>query len=58
MDQDVKAQLHNMYRIMWYMRGSITLEQAYNLTPEDMEILNNIIKENLEWSEKAGTPIY
>jgi hypothetical protein len=54
MDQDVKAQLHVMYRIMWYMRGSISLEEGYHLSLEDIEIINNVIKENFEWSEKAG----
>lgn len=42
-----------MYRIMWYMRGAVSLEEAYNLTPEDIEIINNIVKENIEWSKEA-----
>lgn len=36
------------------MRGSISLAEAYCLTGEDMEMINELIKENLETAKKTG----
>lgn len=45
-------------KICWYMRGGITLEEAYNLSYEDKEIIGNLIKENLETTKKSGMPFF
>jgi len=40
------------------MRGSITVNEAYQLTQEDREILSKIIEENLETAQKTGLPFF
>ncbi len=56
LEKETKALKDNLYRICWYMRGSLSVSEAYNLGPDDLEILNEIIKDNLETSKKTGMP--
>ena len=40
------------------MRGSMSYNDLmYNISREDIEILNNIIKDNLEATEKTRMPL-
>lgn len=47
-----------LLRICWWMRGSINYQQALNLSFKEREIINKLIKENLEAGKKAGVPIF
>jgi hypothetical protein len=40
------------------MRGSITIEQAFQLDFENREIINGIISENLETTKESGLPFF
>ena len=40
------------------MRGGITLAEAYYLTVEDRELINDIITENLETTKKTQLPFF
>ena len=40
------------------MRGGISLTEAYYLTTEDREIINDIIKENLDTAKKIDKPFW
>ena len=42
---------------MWYMRGSITLEEVFMLAYEDRQMISKIIKENIEATKKSGMPL-
>lgn len=53
--KEYKAEL---LKICWYMRGGITLEEAYNLSYEDKTLIGDIIKENLETTKKSGLPFF
>jgi len=53
--KNIKADL---MKICWYMRGGITLDEAFALTYEDKEIISTIIKENLETTKKSGLPFF
>lgn len=39
------------------MRGSIGLDEAFQLCLEDIELINDIIKSNYEASQKSGMPL-
>ena len=43
---------------MWYMRGSMTMTEAFELCIEDREIINGIIKENLETTKKTNMSFF
>jgi hypothetical protein len=38
------------------MRGGVTYEEASNMSSAEREIINGIIKENLETTKKTGMP--
>tara|TARA_B100000886_G_scaffold338410_1_gene301169 strand:+ start:5428 stop:5550 length:123 start_codon:yes stop_codon:yes gene_type:complete len=40
------------------MRGSLDLAESYNLCAEDISLLNDLVKENLETAKKSGQPFF
>lgn len=49
---------HELFKLCWYMRGGVQIEEAFYLSPEDREIIGNIVKENLETTKKSGLPFF
>lgn len=58
MENESKALKKELFKIAWYMRGSVTLEQAYMLDFSDRVVLGEIIKENLETTKQSGLPFF
>ena len=58
LEKETKNLKHELLKICWYMRGSITLDEAYNLCNEDKSLIGDIIKENLETTKKSGMPFF
>jgi len=58
MENESKALKKELYKIAWYMRGSVTLEQAFMLDYSDRLVLGEIIKENLETTKESGLPFF
>lgn len=48
----------DLYRMAWYMRGSLTADEIFAMCPEDRNILAKIIKENLDTTKKSGMPFF
>jgi hypothetical protein len=57
-EKDTKALREELFRIGWYMRGSINTNDAFLLTPEDREIIGKIIEDNLETTKKTQMPFF
>ena len=57
-EKDTKAIKNDLFKICWYMRGSVSIEAAHNLTVEDRELISNIIEDNLETTKKSGMPFF
>lgn len=58
LEKETKAYKLELYRICWFMRGSLSISEAYELSDEDIEILGNLIKDNLETTKKSGLPFF
>lgn len=58
MERSQKNLKHEIYKMCWYMRGSITAEEAFSLCLEDREIISKIIKENLDTTNKTKMPFF
>jgi hypothetical protein len=58
LDKDAKAIKKDLLSTCWYMRGSISYNDAMMLSSSDREIINDIIKTNLETTEKSGLPFF
>lgn len=58
MEKESKALKEELFRFAWFMRGAVTLEQAYQLDLQDREIIAEIVKYNLETTKNSGLPFY
>ena len=54
LEKESKALKHELFKMTWFMRGGITIEQAYMLDQEDREIITKIIMDNIENSKTTG----
>jgi len=58
MDKESKAIKTELLRMCWFMRGGMTLEEAYNLDHETREIISNIVEKNLETTKETKMPFF
>jgi hypothetical protein len=58
LEEESKAIKKELLKMCWYMRGSITIEQAYQLDTESREIIAQIIEENLQVTKESGLPFF
>lgn len=58
MEKDSKALREEALQICWYMRGSLSYEDAMLLSIEDRNIIDKLIKDNLETTKKSGLPFF
>jgi hypothetical protein len=57
-EKDCKEIKKSLYILCWYMRGSLTVEQSYQLDYESREIIQKIVEDNLETTKKSGLPFF
>jgi len=48
LDKQSKAISEELIRICWWMRGSISFEEAHLLSPTDKKHIGKLIEENIE----------
>ena len=53
--QDIKR---DVLKLCWYMRGGVTYDEAMQMSREEREIINTIVKENLDTTKKSGLPFF
>ncbi len=53
-EKESKALRTYIYKLIWHMRGGVTVDQAFELSFSDREIINELIKENIELTNKTG----
>jgi hypothetical protein len=58
MDKQVKALKAELLRMCWYMRGSISYDDAMMLSIQERETIGKIIKENIETTQKTKLPFF
>jgi hypothetical protein len=58
LEGSAKALKHEVLSLCWYMRGSISYDDAMLLSEEDRKIITNIVKSNMETTKKSGLPFF
>jgi len=58
MDKDCQNIRQEAIKMSWFMRGGLTYDQAMALGVQEREIINNLIKDNLETTKKSGLPFF
>jgi hypothetical protein len=58
LEEESKAIRKQLYKMAWYMRGSLSIEQAFMLDYNDRMIISDIIEENLETTKETRMPFF
>jgi hypothetical protein len=58
MDKSVRDIKEESLKLAWYMRGGLSYTEAMNLSMGERQIINSIIKENLETTKKSKMPFF
>jgi len=58
LENQSKALKEEALRLAWYMRGSLSYDEAMFLSDIDREIIGKIVKDNLETAKKSGMPFF
>ena len=58
LDKESKAIKKDLLKMCWYMRGGLTYDEAFNLSSQERDIINDIIKDNLETTKKSKLPFF
>jgi hypothetical protein len=58
MDKDCQNIRQEAIKMSWFMRGGLTYDQAMALGVQEREIINELIKDNLETTKKSGLPFF
>lgn len=53
-EKESKALKQEIFRLAWYMRGSMSLEEAFSMDIADRSLIVSIIQENIETSKETG----
>jgi hypothetical protein len=58
MEKETKALKDEIFRVCWFMRGSVSVSEAYEMTQEDFGVMNKVISDNLETTKKTKMPFF
>jgi hypothetical protein len=42
----------------WYMRGSVSVSEGFEMSAEDRKIISKIIEDNLETTKESKLPFF
>jgi hypothetical protein len=57
-DKEIKAIKKDLLTTCWFMRGSISYDNAMMLSYDDRRIITDLIKDNLETTKESGLPFF
>jgi hypothetical protein len=58
MEKDVRMIRQEALQLSWYMRGGLTYDQALQLSVTERNLINDLVKGNLETTKKSGLPFF
>ena len=57
-DRDSKALKKSIYKLCWSMRGGVTLDEAYQLSYQDRDLILKIIEDHIKITNETGLPYF
>ena len=57
-DKESKAIKEEALKMTWFMRGGVSYEEIMMLGFDERDIINKIIKSNLESTKESGLPFF
>ena len=58
MENSQKELKHELMKICWFMRGGVTYDEANTMSPQEREIIGQLVKDNMETTKKTGQPFF
>ena len=58
MEKETKALRHDLLKICWYMRGSLSVTEAWNATYKDRKLMFALADENLKVAKDSGLSFF
>lgn len=56
-DAEIDQLTHELGKLCWYMRGSLSWHEAYELDPQQRKVLGKVVEENIETVKKTKLPL-
>ena len=60
--KDFESQTKNLklelMKVCWFMRGGMSWNEALILSPDEREIVSQLVKENMDTTKKSGQPFF
>lgn len=57
-ERDSKAIRKHIFKLCWYMRGGVGVDEMFQLSFSDRELLSKLIEENIEITNKTKMPFF
>jgi hypothetical protein len=57
-EKQIRAIKEEALRFTWWLRGGLSYEDAMLLCQTDKELINTIIKDNMEATKTSGMPFF
>jgi len=58
LEKEAKALKEEALKYTWFMRGGLTYDDAMLLSSSERDMVNALIKDNLETTKKSGLPFF
>lgn len=58
MDTETKNIRQEVLKLCWFMRGGVTYDEAMQMSQQERDAINVIVKENIETTKKSGLPFF
>lgn len=58
MEKEIMMIKEELLRLTWHMRGGLTYSEIFQFSSKERELINKIIKDNLETTKKSGLPYF
>jgi hypothetical protein len=58
MEKETRSIRQEVLKLCWYMRGGLTYDEAMQLGQVERDIINELVKDNLETTKKSGLPFF
>jgi hypothetical protein len=58
MEKETRNIRQEVLKLCWYMRGGLTYDEGMQLGQIERDIINELVKDNLETTKKSGLPFF
>lgn len=58
LEKESKALAKIIFNLSWHMRGGTTLDEAFQISHSDREIIAELVKERVEIANETGLPYF